>query len=106
MKKLHIYISVLSAMLALAACHKPEYKIPDEGSVTIGFTSFTGKFLDDDRDENLFKSETDEVNHIITIVFPYTYPANSTQNREYSLWTSPRIILSPWSTRGETGRSG
>lgn len=80
MKKLHIYISVLSAMLALAACHKPEYKIPDEGSVTIGFTSFTGKFLDDDRDENLFKSETDEVNHIITIVFPYTYPANSTQN--------------------------
>lgn len=65
----------LGAILLTAGCHSPEELTPSESRY--GINSITAKFMNDTRDENSFSSEIDYENGIITIVFPYTYPANS-----------------------------
>ncbi len=69
------FISILSIALLLggmAGCQSPEDLIPSISRS--GVNSFTASFPDDDRDENLFTSEIDYTNHIITVVMPYNYP--------------------------------
>lgn len=61
--------------MVFAGCQKPADLIP--AKALNGINSFTAKFDNDTRDENNFKAEIDYENHVITVVFPYTYPANS-----------------------------
>lgn len=69
-------LSVISvAALLLGACHQPEDLVPSEARN--GINSITASFPDDTREENSFPSEIDYENGLITIVFPYTYPANT-----------------------------
>ncbi len=69
-------------MLALFSCQQPEYKLPE--TATKGINSFTAYFLGDSSDENVFSSEIDYENHVITVVFPYTYPSNTVYHLEES----------------------
>ncbi len=68
-------VSAVGLLLGLSACHDPHEFSPT--NYDEHFDSMTASFFDDDRDENKFPAEFDYVNHIITIVVPYTYPSNS-----------------------------
>lgn len=78
MKRFNRFLIAASSVLVLASCQQPEYIMPD--TATKGINSITASFIGDDSDDNKFSSEIDYDNHIITIVFPYTYPANSKYN--------------------------
>ncbi len=65
-------ITAAVLLFGLTACHNPEEFHPNVDRAAID--NITAKFLDDDRDENEFKSEIDHENGIITVVFPYNYP--------------------------------
>lgn len=72
------FISLFSAAAVLAsltACHDAEPLTPTAEAEEIN--SVTAKFFNDERDENAFPGEFDYDNHIVTIVVPYTYPAES-----------------------------
>ena len=80
MKKIFQYIALAGLVLGASACQQPEYKIPEKASNAI--VSFKAYFLGDESEQNEFSSEIDYENHVITVVFPYTYPANSIYNLE------------------------
>lgn len=72
------FLSLFSAAAMLAgmtACHDADPKVPTAEAEE--FNSITAMFFNDERDENAFPGEIDYDNHIITIVVPYTYPAES-----------------------------
>ncbi len=75
------YIALAASALFLASCQQPDYKL-SEAVATKAINSITASFIGDTSDENKFSSEIDYENHVITIVFPYTYPANSKYNLE------------------------
>lgn len=75
MKNKILTFIVFGAMLLAAGCHSPEEFMPAESRY--GINSITAKFMNDTRDENSFSSEIDYEKGIITIIVPYTYPANS-----------------------------
>lgn len=68
-------ISGVALLAGLTACEQPHEFSPTHYSEH--FTSVFAKFYDDDRDENYFPAEVDDVNHIINFVFPYNYPPTS-----------------------------
>ncbi len=78
MRHIFKYIASAVGLLALFSCQQPEYRYPD--TATKGINSFTAYFIGDTSDENKFTSEIDYDNHVITVVFPYTYPSNSKYN--------------------------
>ncbi|MGM9787747.1 MAG: DUF5018 domain-containing protein [Candidatus Cryptobacteroides sp.] len=80
MKKIFQYIALAALILGASACQQPEYKIPEKASNAI--TSFKAYFIGDNSEQNEFSSEIDYENHVITVVFPYTYPANTIYNLE------------------------
>jgi len=89
MKKiLYIFIAIAAAMLA--SCQEPETLMPSESRY--GINSVTAYFLYDDREENEFPSVIDYEAGIITIVFPYTYPANSASHLEMSDLTKVKLV--------------
>lgn len=77
-------------MLALFSCQQPEYKLPD--AATKGINSFTAYFIGDSSDENKFSSEIDYENHVITVVFPYTYPSNTVYHLEESDLEKVKVV--------------
>ena len=79
MKHLSKYFAVALSALFMASCQQPDFKV-SEAEATKAINSITASFIDDTSEENHFKSEIDYDNHVITIVFPYTYPANTTYN--------------------------
>ncbi len=81
MKHIFKYIALAASALFLASCQQPDYKV-SEAVATKAINSITASFIGDTSDENKFPSEIDYENHVITIVFPYTYPANSKYNLE------------------------
>lgn len=68
-------LSGIAILAGLTACQDPHEFSPVKQNEQ--FDSMTAKFYDDDRDENSFQAEFDYENKVITIVIPYTYPANS-----------------------------
>lgn len=79
MKHLSKYFAVALSTLFMASCQQPDFKV-SEAEATKAINSITASFIDDTSEENHFKSEIDYDNHVITIVFPYTYPANTKYN--------------------------
>ena len=79
MKHLSKYFAVALSALFMASCQQPDFKV-SEAEATKAINSITASFIDDTSEENHFKSEIDYDNHGITIVFPYTYPANTKYN--------------------------
>ena len=79
MKHLSKYFAVALSALFMASCQQPDFKV-SEAEATKAINSITASFTDDTSEENHFKSEIDYDNHVITIVFPYTYPANTKYN--------------------------
>ena len=79
MKHLSKYFAVALSALFMASCQQPDFKV-SEAEATKAINSITASFIDDTSDENHFKSEIDYDNHVITIIFPYTYPANTKYN--------------------------
>lgn len=77
-------------MLSLFSCQQPEYKLPD--AATKGINSFTAYFIGDSSDENVFSSEIDYENHVITVVFPYTYPSNTVYHLEESDLEKVKVV--------------
>ena len=74
----------------LASCQEPETLMPSESRY--GINSVTAYFLYDDREENEFPSEINYETGVITIVFPYTYPANSASHLEMSDLTKVKVV--------------
>ena len=79
MKHLSKYFAVALSALFMASCQQPDFKV-SEAEATKAINSITASFIDDTSEENHFKSEIDYDNHVITIVFPYTYPAHTKYN--------------------------
>lgn len=79
MKHLSKYFAVALSALFMASCQQPDFKV-SEAEATKAINSITASFIDDTSEENHFKSEIDYDNYVITIVFPYTYPANTKYN--------------------------
>lgn len=79
MKHLSKYFAVALSALFMASCQQPDFKV-SEAEATKAINSITASFIDDTSNENHFKSEIDYDNHVITIVLPYTYPANTKYN--------------------------
>lgn len=79
MKKIFYAIIFVAAAL-LTACQEPEALVPSEARH--GINSITASFPDDLSEENEFPSEIDYDAGIITMVFPYTYPANTASHLE------------------------
>lgn len=79
MKHLSKYFAVALSALFMASCQQPDFKV-SEAEATKAINSITASFIDDTSEENHFKSEIDYDNHVITIIFPYTYPANTKYN--------------------------
>ena len=91
MKKI-FYIIIALAAAALSACQEPEALIPSESRN--GLNSITASFPGDNREENEFQAEIDYDARVITIVFPYTYPANSASHLEKSDLTKVKLVAS------------
>lgn len=85
----NIFLSLGLVSMLFASCQKPEELIPSD--VKNGINSFTAKFPGDNSEENEFKAEIDYVNHIINVVFPYTYPANTTGHLTMEKLTNMRV---------------
>lgn len=73
--KFYSLLSAAAILLGFAACQDVYEFEPTQYDEY--FDSMTAKFFDDDKEENAFTAEFDYINHIITIVIPYTYPAGS-----------------------------
>lgn len=73
--KFYSLVAAAALLMGGAACQETYEFMPTEYDEL--FDSMTAQFLNDDRDENNFAAEFDYVNHIITIVIPYTYPPGS-----------------------------
>lgn len=73
--KFYSLVAAAALLFGGSACQDTYEFMPTEYDEL--FDSMTAKFLDDDKEENSFPAEFDYVNHIITIVIPYTYPAGS-----------------------------
>ncbi|MBP2692072.1 MAG: DUF5018 domain-containing protein [Muribaculaceae bacterium] len=73
----------------MSACQDPHEFSPTHYDEQ--FDSMTASFYDDDRAENSFPAEIDYNNHVITIVVPYTYPANSDSYLDMADLTRMRI---------------
>lgn len=73
--KILSFLSAAALLLGMSACQDPHEFSPT--NYDEHFDSMTASFFDDDRDENSFGAEFDYVNHIVTIVIPYTYPSGS-----------------------------
>ena len=91
MKKiLYILSTIVLAVCAFTACQEPDALIPAESRN--GINSVTAYFLYDDREENEFPAEIDYEAGLITIVFPYTYPANSDSHLEMSDLKKVKVV--------------
>lgn len=82
-------ISAASFLIGMSACQDPHEFSPTHYDEQ--FDSMTASFYDDDRAENSFPAEIDYNNHVITIVVPYTYPANSDSYLDMADLTRMRI---------------
>lgn len=91
MKKILLIITAI-AVAVLSSCQEPEALVPSESRD--GINSITASFPGDDREENEFPGEIDHESGLITIVFPYTYPAESTSHLEKSDLTKMKIVAS------------
>lgn len=69
------FINSAIFLLSIVACQSPEDLTPSISRN--GINSITASFPDDDSDENIFTSEIDYANRVITVVFPYNYPLTS-----------------------------
>lgn len=74
MKK-YIYTLIALPIILFVACQDPEPLSPSVSRN--GINNFTAEFVDDNSEDNLFSSEIDYENRIITVVFPYNYPIGS-----------------------------
>ena len=91
MKKiLYILSTIVLAACAFTACQEPDALIPAESRN--GINSVTAYFLYDDREENEFPAEIDYEAGLITIVFPYTYPANTDSHLEMSDLKKVKVV--------------
>ncbi len=90
MKNIFKYMAVTVGVLSLFSCQQPEFKYPDVA--TKGINSLTAYFIGDNSDENKFSSEIDYENHVITVVFPYTYPANTNYHLEESDLEKVKVV--------------
>lgn len=70
-----LIMTLASILFVLSGCQTPEDLTPSVSRD--GVNSITASFMGDDSSDNAFTSEIDHDNGIITIVFPYNYPANS-----------------------------
>lgn len=77
------------AAALFAGCQEPRDLTPSEARN--GINSITASFPGDNAEENHFASEIDYEAGIITIVFPYTYPANSASHLEKSDLTRVKL---------------
>ena len=73
MKNKILSIAIIATfILGMLACQSPEDLVPSASHS--GINSIKAYLLDDESEDNVFTSEIDYVNHIITIVLPYNYP--------------------------------
>ncbi|MDE6367798.1 MAG: DUF5018 domain-containing protein, partial [Muribaculaceae bacterium] len=87
--KFYSIVSATAMLFGLAACHDPyEFQPAQYDEV---FDSLTAAFYDDDREENSFNAEIDYVNHIITVVVPYTYPPGTDSYLDMADITNMRL---------------
>jgi len=91
MKKILAIITAI-ALVVLSSCQEPESLVPSESRD--GINSITASFPGDDREENGFPGEIDHESGLITIVFPYTYPAESASHLEKSDLTKVKLVAS------------
>ena len=76
MKKIYSILATLTAfIIILSGCQQVEDLTPSISRY--GINSLNAFFYGDESSENLFTSEIDYENGIITIVFPYNYPRTS-----------------------------
>lgn len=76
MKKVYSILATLTAFLIiLGGCQQVEDLTPSVSRY--GINSLNASFYGDESSENLFTSEIDYENRVITIVFPYNYPRTS-----------------------------
>src|SRR5690554_4264102 len=73
MKKIFLFIT--AALLFLNACQHPDPLLPPISRD--GINNFVASFVDDDSGDNMFTSEINHENQVITVVFPYNYPLGS-----------------------------
>lgn len=78
--------------MGLMGCQEPEEFHPN--IERNGITNLTASFPDDDRDENVFTSEIDYQNKVITVVFPYNYPRLSDNVLDKSSLSKMRVFAS------------
>ena len=69
------YCVFISFLMGILGCQKVEDLTPSVSRD--GINSITASFLNDESTENVFNSEIDHENRVITIVFPYNYPRTS-----------------------------
>ncbi len=82
-------VSAVGLIFGLSACQDPHEFSPTKYDEH--FDSMTASFFDDDRDENAFPAEFDYQNHVITIVVPWTYPANTESYLEMADLTRMKV---------------
>lgn len=87
--KIYSFVTAAALLLGFTACHDPHEFSPQIYDEC--FDSMTAQFIDDDRAENSFSAEFDYVNHIITVVIHYTYPAGSESYLEPSDITNMKM---------------
>ncbi|MFA6593040.1 MAG: DUF5018 domain-containing protein [Bacteroidales bacterium] len=90
MKNRILTFTAIATLLFASSCQSPEIDLPSESRD--GINSLTASFMNDTRDENSFSSEIDYDKGTITIVFPYTYPANSSSFLSMQDLTNMRMV--------------
>ena len=82
-------MGLASILIVFNGCKKPEDLTPSVSRD--GINSLTASFVNDESSENLFSSEIDYENGVITIVFPYNYPTTSDEVLTLSDLTKMRV---------------
>ncbi len=89
-KNILLLVGILcSALIALNGCQPVEDLTPSVSRH--GINNITASFYGDERADNVFNSEIDYENGIITIVFPYNYPRTSENVLTMSDLTKVRV---------------
>ena len=90
--KTNIFLNFSLALFLLAglfACQKVADLTPSASRE--GINSITAYFMNDESTENVFPSEIDYANRVITIVFPYNYPRTSNNVLTMNNLTNVRV---------------
>src|SRR5690554_2632295 len=85
----YLYILITITLTFFASCQDPDPLTPSVSRD--GINNFTAAFINDESEDNLFNSEIDHENRVITVVFPFNYPIGSTNVLEMSDLSRMRV---------------